>query len=294
MSTPVSASIASLLVAQRDNILNEWVSSLLGLWSKNYPGSLNEAELRAQVDKLLGEVIEQFNAEHGTPEFDVIRARTIETIRQISISRAKQGFKPTDTAQLVFFLKNICTNALNSASGMDSSPRATMLIALQDVLDHLSLANFESYVETREKVIAQQSLSLQELSSPVVRMWDQILLLPLVGVVDTFRARQVTERLLEAISRYEAVVTIIDVTGVPVFDTGVARHIMKAVDAAQLLGSRIVITGISPEGAQTLTKLGISFEGVTSRATLRAGVAEAFAMINRRVLKIQPNTTNTQ
>jgi len=182
-------------------------------------------------------------------------------------------------------LKNICTGRLTEQDNLSSEELSKSLLELQDVLDSLSLANFESYVETREKVIAQQSLSLQELSSPVIRLWDQLLLLPLVGVVDTFRARQVTERLLEAITKYEATVTIIDVTGVPVFDTGVARHIMKAIDAAQLLGSKIVMTGISPEGAQTLTKLGITFSGVISRATLRAGVAEAFAMIGRKVVR---------
>ena len=100
------------------------------------------------------------------------------------------------------------------------------------------------------------------------------------------RARQFTERLLEAISRYEALVTIIDVTGVPVFDTGVAKHIMKAIEAAQLLGTRIVMTGLSPEGAQTLTKLNVGFGEVTSRASLRAGVAEALRMIGRRIVAI--------
>jgi rsbT co-antagonist protein RsbR len=111
-----------------------------------------------------------------------------------------------------------------------------------------------------------------------------VLLLPLVGVIDTIRARQFTERLLEAIARHEASVTIVDVTGVPVLDTSVARHIMKAIDAAQLLGSRIVMTGISPEGAQTLTKLGISFANVLSRASLRAGVAEALQMVGRSIV----------
>ena len=109
-------------------------------------------------------------------------------------------------------------------------------------------------------------------------------MLPLVGVIDTVRARHFTERMLEAITFHEASVTIIDVTGVPVFDTSVARHIMKAIDAAQLLGSRIVMTGISPEGAQTLAKLNISFNNVISRATLRAGVAEALKMVGRRVV----------
>ena len=163
---------------------------------------------------------------------------------------------------------------------------AASLTAIDDVLDKLSLMTFDAYVETRERIIAQQSLSLVELSSPVVRLWDQIILLPLVGVIDTIRARQFTERLLDAISRYEALVTIIDITGVPVFDTGVAKHIMKAVEAAQLLGTRIIMTGLSAEGAQTLTKLNVVFSNVTSRSSLRSGVAEALLQTGRRIVAV--------
>lgn len=162
--------------------------------------------------------------------------------------------------------------------------RAEALVRLDAVLDRLTLLSLNAYVKTRERIIAQQSLSLVELSSPVVRLWDKVLLVPLIGVIDTVRARQFTERMLAAISRHEAVVTILDVTGVPVFDTGVARHIMKAIDAAHLLGARIVLTGLSPEGALALTKLNIDFVNVISRASLRAGVAEALAMVGRRIV----------
>ncbi|HEX4856775.1 MAG TPA: STAS domain-containing protein [Limnobacter sp.] len=284
--------VSQLFCEQRDAICEEWLGRLSRLWSRNYPGFLNEEELRHQLFKLLDVLALQFSSEVSSPEHNAAREQSIELIRQLGTSRARQGFKPSDTAQFVFMLKNICTGKLTENKALDATTLSRCLIDLQDVLDSLSLANFDSYVETREKVIAQQSLSLQELSSPVIRLWDQMLLLPLVGVVDTFRARQVTERLLEAITRYEATVTIIDVTGVPVFDTGVARHIMKAIDAAQLLGSRIVMTGISPEGAQTLTRLGITFSGVISRASLRAGVAEAFTMTGRKVVRQAVGSTS--
>jgi rsbT co-antagonist protein RsbR len=126
-----------------------------------------------------------------------------------------------------------------------------------------------------------------ELSTPVLRLWHQILLLPLVGVIDTGRARQITDHLLEAIAKYEARVTVIDLTGVPIIDTSVAQHIMKTIDAARLLGSRVVLTGISPEGAQTLTKLGIRFGDVISRASLRAGIAEALLITGKRIAAME-------
>lgn len=286
MNTHSVNPISQLLTLRRHDIQEEWVTEVSRLWSKLYPGLVSEEELRWHIPLLVDELIRLFD-DHGSEIRSgwSLTGPLANVVQEVSANRTRQGFKPVDTALFVFTLKHLCAQRLVVEMSNSPTELAQALTLLDVVSDQLSLACFESYVETRERVIAQQSISLQELSSPVIRLWDQLLLLPLVGVIDTFRARQVTERLLDAITRFEATVTIIDVTGVPVFDTSVARHIMKAIDAAQLLGSRIVMTGISPEGAQTLTKLGISFSGVISRATLRAGVAEAFTMLGRRVVK---------
>lgn len=279
--------IENLLAQHRAEIIQEWVSDVMTLWNRHYPGAVSEDELRQQTNRLLDELARVFADHFGDAPLDIARdGELAATARDLSIRRAKAGFKPADTAQYVLSLKNVLTVRLIQQLSQTPSELAVCLTAMDDVLDRLSLLTFEAYVETRERVIVQQSLSLMELSTPVIRLWDQVLMLPLIGVIDTLRARQFTESLLVAITRYEASVTIIDVTGVPVFDTSVAQHIMKTVDAAQLLGTRIIMTGISPEGAQTLTKLGISFAKVTSRATLRAGVAEALQMIGKRVVAV--------
>ena len=287
MTTKLFAPIENLLVQHRADIAQEWVSHVMTLWNRHYPGLVSEDELRHQTSRLLDELTKAFVAHSGDKPPEIPSDSALAIIaRDLSMRRAKAGFKPADTAQYVLSLKNVLTGHLIRQMGSTPADLATCLTAVDDVLDRMSLLTFEGYVEAREKVIVQQSLSLMELSTPVIRLWEQVLMLPLIGVIDTLRARQFTESLLEAITRYEASVTIIDVTGVPVFDTSVAQHIMKTVDAAQLLGTRIIMTGISPEGAQTLTKLGISFAKVTSRATLRAGVAEALQMIGRRVVAI--------
>jgi rsbT co-antagonist protein RsbR len=287
MATKALVPIDTLLTQHRAAIAQEWLTDVMVIWNRHYPGLVREDELRAQVSRLLDELASAFAAHSGNTPPDIAADGALATTaRELSASRAKAGFKPADTAHYVIALKNVLTGRLVRELSQSPSELAACLTAVDDVLDRLSLLTFEAHVETREKIIAQQSLSLMELSTPVIRLWDQVLILPLIGVIDTLRARQFTERLLEAITRYEATVTIIDVTGVPVLDTSVARHIMKTVDAAQLLGTRIVMTGISPEGAQTLTKLGVSFTGVTSRATLRAGVAEALKMIGRRIVTV--------
>lgn len=279
-------SIAQLLSTKRDEVASQWLSEIMLIWGRQYPGMVDEPELRMQTARLL-DALHHLVSHHeldNPPEIS-LNGALADVAREVSTSRAKAGFQPVDTAQFILTLKNCITRFLIADMVGSSSDLAASITVTADLLDRLSMLIFEAYVETRERIIAQQSLSLQELSTPVIRLWDQMLLLPLVGVVDTYRARQVTERLLEAITRHEAVVTLIDVTGVPVFDTSVAKHIMKTVDAAQLLGSRIVMTGISPEGAQTLTRLGISFEGVISRASLRAGLAEAFNMLGQRIVR---------
>jgi rsbT co-antagonist protein RsbR len=287
MTTNPSEPIVRQLTQQRGAISEEWMTELMAIWNRHYPKDVDEGIVRQLASRLLTELAAVFAAQVGDapPEMDAGGALAITT-NELSAGRARAGFKPTDTAQFVLVLKNVLTTRLVAELSDNASQLAICLRAMDDVLDRLSLLTFEAYVETRENIISQQSLSLMELSTPVIRLWDQVLILPMIGVIDTLRARQFTERLLESIARYEALVTIIDITGVPVVDTSVARHIMKTVDAAQLLGTRIIMTGISPAGALTLTKLGVGFEGVLTRASLRAGVAEALKAIGRRIVPI--------
>jgi rsbT co-antagonist protein RsbR len=279
------AALDRLLSTQRIQIHEKWVEEILTSWSTLLPNTFDVVEVRQHTAHLLEEIAKIFSVYpgYGLWEFGETHP-LVRIMSEFSASRAIAGFTPTETAQYVMCLKSVLTLALIRELMASPKEMELNLAAVEDVIGRLTLVTFSAFVATRERIILQQSASLVELSTPVIRLWDQVLLLPLVGVIDTARARKFTENLLEAITRYEASVTVIDVTGVPVFDIAVARHLMRTVDAAQLLGTRVVMTGLNPEGALTLTKLGITLPHVITRATLRSGVAEALALIGRRIV----------
>ena len=146
------------------------------------------------------------------------------------------------------------------------------------------IGGVEYIIDITEQVQYEQEVErlIAEMSTPVVRIADGVLLVPVIGSLDTARSQQMTASVLDAIAREDAKVTILDVTGLPTFDTSVARHILTTVAAARVLGSEMIITGFSPDAAQTLAQLGVDFSALRTRGSLKAGIAEALSMLNGR------------
>ncbi len=298
MTSPLS----QVLRSQQDELLNHWLHDLSKAASDTHFGPAHP-ELMEPLRALFWAIRAQLGAEAerelspaSSPQepgqdADAHREQqaTLDTqLQQLIAEQARLQRPLSDTLGFLLHLKHLLLKALLDAETPPDREAADQAILWLDrYFERIARQAFDDALAQRDRYISEQSLSIMELSTPVLRLWHQILLLPLVGVIDTGRARQVTDHLLEAIAKYEARVTVIDLTGVPIIDTSVAQHIMKTIDAARLLGSRVVLTGISPEGAQTLTKLGIRFGDVISRASLRAGIAEALLITGMRIAPME-------
>jgi rsbT co-antagonist protein RsbR len=274
--------LVTLLREHRAEICNDWSRRLIATGGNHASGLTPRAELDREMAALLDGLVQALQA--GGASLEVDPAHPLATaLRASSQVRAARGFSPEESLQFVITCKQALVAALHGHPALKAAQLPATL-RLEQLTDRCVLILAGSFVAAREEVIRRQTEALREISTPVITLWDSILLLPLVGVVDSVRAQQISENLLEAIGRSEAEVTIIDVTGVPVMDTSVARHILKTVAAAEMLGTRVVLTGISPSTAQTMVKLGIDMSGVPTRGSLKAGMALGLTMTGRRIV----------
>jgi rsbT co-antagonist protein RsbR len=207
-------------------------------------------------------------------------AETRAAIEEVSRSRAARGLTPWETATFVFSLKEPLFDLMRQKVGKDADRLAEEIWTATMLLDKLGLFTAEVFQKSREEIIARQQRELLELSTPVVRLWEGVLALPLIGTLDSERTQTVMESLLEEIVNSGAEIAIIDITGVPTVDTLVAQHLIKTVAAARLMGADCIINGIRPQIAQTIVHLGLEL-GVVSKGTM----ADAFALALRRLGK---------
>jgi rsbT co-antagonist protein RsbR len=155
------------------------------------------------------------------------------------------------------------------------------------LIDTLGLFTFETFQQSRELIIKRQQTEMLELSTPVVKLWDGILALPLIGTLDSTRNQIVMENLLQSLVETGSGIAIIDITGVPAVDTLVAQNLLKAVSAARLMGAQVIISGIRPQIAQTMVHLGVAFGDVVTKASLADALSYAFKQAGLAVTRKQ-------
>ncbi|MCF3961022.1 STAS domain-containing protein [Streptomyces fuscigenes] len=251
--------LVGLLSADEGSLADQWIDSVVG----SLKGRISKAEVGRELHELYGALVEALRA-GGTDAQSQEMSETRALLTELSRNRARQGFTPTETAISVLALKRVLEPALNGGSAAD----VAAYLELGRLLDDLALFTLETYARAREEIISAQAVQLMELSTPVVKLWDGVVAVPLVGTLDSARTQVVMEKLLQALVETGSEQAIIDITGVPAVDTQVAQHLLKTIVAARLMGADCTVSGIRPQIAQTIVALGIEFGDIVTKATL--------------------------
>jgi rsbT co-antagonist protein RsbR len=267
-----SQHLAEVLKKKQDEILPIWVRAQLASAQGSAPG------MQSRVREHSGEFLSALCRVASSGLVDDVMAPQWDEVRQVlatvSRSYAEQGLSPVDTAVFVLSLKQPVFEFLRKDLAKTPDVLVDEIWSSTVLLDRLALYTNEVYQNSRNEIIVRQQRELLEISTPVVRLWDSILALPLVGTLDSSRSQVVMEALLEKIVETGAEIAIIDITGVPTVDTLVAQHLIKTVAATRLMGADCIISGIRPQIAQTIVHLGVNLGEVVTKATL----ADAFAV----------------
>jgi len=185
-----------------------------------------------------------------------------------------------------FYIRTVSEKIFKAYSKEPNKALKTIFSLMKIIFLDIGLA-IDTYIFQREQTILRQQDAIRELSTPVLQLREGLLILPIVGAIDSHRARQITEQLLYAIRDRRARAVVIDVTGVPMIDSRVANHLMQTVDATRLMGAQTIITGLSAEVAQTLVEVGVDLSRISTAGDLQSGIDLADSIIGYKVIKVE-------
>jgi len=262
------ATLSQVITQKQDSILGRWLEKLDAVFASG-SGRISRAELESQAKEFM-KLLEAGSKREGETGEDLNRF-----LADISKSRAAQGFSSSDTATFVFSFKQPLYEAIRELYGDNLEGLSKVTWEATELLDALGLETVNAFQRSREELIVRQQDELLELSTPVVKLWEGVLALPLIGTLDSARTQVVMESLLQRIVETGSNFAIIDITGVGTVDTLVAQHLLKTVTAIRLMGADCIISGIRPQIAQTIVHLGVDLTGVITKATLADALALA-------------------
>lgn len=275
---------AKILQKKKKQILELWMKNQLVDFSLREDLMSNE-ELAVQSEELVNVFLQTLNNENLDDVQSSAFEPLYEVLESISLSRAKMGYSPRETGIFVFSLKEALLNVLQQEIKNDPLQLLEESMKVSKLVDSLGIATFETFIKGREEVILRQTDEIAEISTPVIRVWDGIVAMPIIGTLDSARTQVVMENLLQEIVLTSSSIAILDISGVPAVDSLVAQHLIKTVSATRLMGAECIISGIRPEIAQTVVHLGIDLSGIVTKATLASALRHAFLLMHLEVRK---------
>ncbi|UFH48673.1 STAS domain-containing protein [Pseudomonas sp. KNUC1026] len=270
------------LSANQADTINQWISQLEASGATR---NVRESDLRQQTAELLGLLLAALAKQAGTQIGDSGWDDTRRFLERLSNSRAQLGHESHQTAHFIFALKGVLFARLQAAYRDQPELLAEQLWEISELLDALAMHTIGTFQRSREAVIKRQQEELLELSTPVVKLWDGVLALPMIGTLDSQRSQTVMESLLQAIVDTGSEIAIIDITGVPTVDTLVAQHLLKTVTAIRLMGADCIVSGVRPQIAQTIVHLGLDLGELVTKASLADALKLALARMGVTVSK---------
>src|SRR5262245_35197782 len=280
-------------VAALSGLITQHEAELLTAWLRNQleAGSLRSGQIKKnELQEQSSQFLRDFTIALKSGQVDDIAGQTWSQTRDllgsISRSRALQGFTPSETATFIFSMKEPLFTLLRDELKDKPQQVADLTWLVTELHDKCGLYTAEVYAQSREDIVKRQAQELLELSTPVVELWEGIILLPLIGTLDSERSQTMMENLLNRVVKSGAEIAIIDITGVPTVDSLVAQHLIKTVSAARLMGADCIISGIRPQIAQTIVHLGLQLD-VVSKATM----ADALALALKRTGQVVSSRT---
>jgi rsbT co-antagonist protein RsbR len=266
--------LAEILKAHEDDLAAQWIKELKSGGSSK-ENRISESELFGQVKDFINLLVPVAGLADVSHTHRAEWAAISEFLEAISLSRVLQGFTSDETATFIFSFKKPLFARLRAELGRDTDAFADNVWLATQLLDKMGLITVRAFQRGREDVISRQQEEMLELSTPVVKLWEGVLALPMIGTLDSARTQIVMESLLQKIVETGSEIAIIDITGVPTVDTLVAQHLLKTATAIRLMGADCIISGVRPQIAQTIVHLGIELQGITTKATLADALAIA-------------------
>ena len=277
----------AILEADFNGIIEEWLGTQVSEGVKR-SDLFSDSESRSQNAELLKAFSKGVRAGVVDAEFD-LEDTAWEDLRavlaDVTKERVNRGVTPTEMATFVLALKSPLFSRLEAMLSDDPSSLIQEVMLVTRLVDAFAIYTNEVFIEERELIIERQREEMMELSTPVVELWDRVLTLPLIGTLDSARAQEVMENLLQTILERQAEVVILDITGVGTVDTQVAQHLLRAAAAVRLMGAECIISGISPMIAQTMVQLGIDVGTVSTRSSIRTALADALKTVGYVITK---------
>jgi rsbT co-antagonist protein RsbR len=221
---------------------------------------------------------------------EVLESGSVEALqayaRDLSERVIPRGVETHEVVGIVLLLRDVLARSLFAKYQGDFSLLNRVLDAYEPAANRIANTVAGSFVQERERIIRQQQEAIRELSTPVLQVRERLLILPIIGLIDPQRARQLTEQLLQAIRANRAKVVVMDITGVPSINSNVANYLVQTVDASRLMGANVIVTGLSPEIAQTLVVIGVDLGKMETVGDLQGGIEKAERMLGYKVVPV--------